>query len=336
MSSWLIYTGVDEPHDGITRLPEPPNWRTFGGRAALSVPPDNSTEHRRRLGRIASPPDPDDKTVRMINAALYLRRPLLITGRPGTGKSSLAYAVARELRLGPVLRWPITSRSTLQEGLYRYDPIARLGDENLRQIAARQPDAELPADSGIGRYLRLGPLGTALLPYSTPRVLLIDEIDKCDIDLPNDLLNVFEDGEYEIPELSRLPTDDPVIVRTADRGVEATIENGLVTCQAFPFVVLTSNGEREFPPAFLRRCLRLNLPEPSEERIAAIVAAHLGPEMAARATDLINDFVERRRTGQVATDQLLNAVYLAFSAGQTDDPALTGALLENLSAIEAP
>jgi hypothetical protein len=139
------------------------------------------------------------------NAALYLRRPLLLTGSPGAGKSTLAHAVAYELGLGRVLHWPIVSRSTLQDGLYRYDAIARLQDN---QIAAHSGTAP---PGGIGSYIRLGPLGTALLPTAKPRVLLIDELDKSDIDLPNDLLNVMEEGEYGIPELERLAEREPQV-----------------------------------------------------------------------------------------------------------------------------
>jgi MoxR-like ATPase len=92
----------------------------------------------------------------MVNAALYLRRPLLITGPPGTGKSSLAYAVAEELKLGEVLRWPINSRSTLAEGLYRYDAVARLRDASLSQtLSAKHPADALESD--IGQYVALGP-----------------------------------------------------------------------------------------------------------------------------------------------------------------------------------
>ncbi|MEQ8959188.1 MAG: AAA family ATPase, partial [Coleofasciculus sp. C2-GNP5-27] len=99
-----------------------------------------------------------------VNAALYLRRPLLVTGNPGSGKTSLAYAIAHELKLRPVLTWLITTRSTLQDGLYRYDAIARLQDSQLNK--GKSPD--------IGQYITLGPVGTAFLPSQYPRVLLID------------------------------------------------------------------------------------------------------------------------------------------------------------------
>ena len=96
----------------------------------------------------------DPEEAERVNAALYLRRPLLVTGEPGTGKSSLAYAVAAELGLGEVLRWPITSKSTLRDGLYRYDAIGRLQEANLREIEARhQHGAVLPQPVDIGSYI---------------------------------------------------------------------------------------------------------------------------------------------------------------------------------------
>jgi len=174
---------------------------------------------------------------------------------------------------------------------------------------------------GIGEFIRLGPLGTALLAYDLPRVLLIDELDKSDIDLPNDLLHVFEDGGFEIPELVRVRNADrEVSVFTDDPDGTATIIDGRVQCKAFPFVVVTSNGEREFPPAFLRRCLRWEIPAPSQEQLAAIVAAHFNAD--GDHAELIRSFLHRSRDSSLAVDQLLNAVYLTSSGAVTaSDPA---------------
>ncbi|WP_018788920.1 MoxR family ATPase [Micromonospora sp. CNB394] len=301
MSDWKLYTGEAEPHD-ITPPVAPP-WRRFEGKAPDKLAPI-----------ITDPVDgkefqPSPETVEAVNAALHLRRPLLITGRPGSGKSSLIESVARELRLGPVLRWHVTSRSTLADALYRYDAIARL---HAHTGGSGKPEPR--------EYLSLGPLGTALLPSKRPRALLIDEIDKGDIDLPNDLLNVFERGMYEIPELTRLAGKGRHKVGVFGSDDIVDLDGSTVRCAEFPFVVLTSNGERDFPPAFLRRCIRHRMPDPTPGQLAAIVAAHLGKTDADQAASLVKDFGERYGQSALATDQLLNAVYLITRQLPEDSP----------------
>lgn len=307
---WWIYEGTGVPHDGIDRLPAPPPWRVFDESATPTAPRVEETEADIRRGANYRP-DPD--TVELVNAALYLRRPLLVTGHPGTGKSTLATAVAHELKLGRPLRWNITSRVTLKDGLYQYDPLARLYQTKRHADDTAGPDH----GEDLGRFIRLGPLGTALLPSAKPRVLLIDEIDKGDLDLPNDLLTIVEDGAYEIAELVRHAdrTADAQVM-TADSTERVPVHQGQVSCRAFPVIVMTSNDEREFPPAFLRRCIQVTLPQPDGDKLTSIVDAHLDG-LAQGSTDLIDTFLTRREPGDLATDQLLNAIYLTDQAGRS-------------------
>ncbi|MFJ6779496.1 AAA family ATPase [Streptomyces yangpuensis] len=344
---WLIYRGVGEPHDGIDALPDPPPWRNFdGGPVAEPGPAAAAAEGNvaRRLGahrQAAELHRPEPEELEAINAALYLRRPLLVTGFPGTGKSTLAHSVAHELKLGRVLRWPVVSRTVLQDGLYRYDALARLQDVQLaaggaaaRAAAGGVADGAAPgtpaAVPGIGKYIRLGPLGTALLPTARPRVLLIDELDKSDIDLPNDLLNVLEEGEFALPELERVADTEPDVEVLTDDGTKVTVRGGRVRCRAFPFIILTSNGERDFPAALLRRCIQLKLGQPGERRLATMVRAHLGEEAARLGGDLIREFLGRSQSELVAADQLLNAVYLTHYASPATREDLADLLIQRL------
>ncbi|MFE2696963.1 AAA family ATPase [Streptomyces mirabilis] len=313
--NWWVFRGPAE-------LPEPPPWRRFP-----------SARHRDPARRYLMSAD----EVSVVNAAIHLRRPLLVTGRPGTGKSSLARALAEDLGLGDVLRWSINSRSTLADALYRYDAVGRLREVSLRR--EREPQRgqarRLRRHSGqgadIGDYLRLGPLGTALGATAGPRVLLIDELDKSDIDLPNDLLVVLEEGEFEIPELARLPehqqSADVLVTGSRER---VRVRRGLVTCAHFPIVVMTSNGEREFPPAFLRRCVRLDLRDPDEVKLRDIVRQNLGEEALAEAGDLIEDFLRRAAVQSLATDQLLAAVHLRLTGADLTREELLGAVMHRL------
>jgi len=314
-SDWRIYKGGGSVDSTIIeKLPPPPPWRICS---------ETKDEDKGKRFRPNS-----NEAIDLINAALYLRRPLLVTGKPGTGKTSLAYAVAYELDLGKVLRWSITTKTTLKEGLYQYDAIARLQDSSLLEHHHSPPD--------ISKYLKLGPLGTAFAAKNKLRVLLIDEIDKSDIDLPNDLLHIFEECEFEIPELSRMPDEskyNTIDIQPYDNSEKIKIHRGQVQCNNFPLIIMTSNGERDFPPAFFRRCLRLNLDIPDIERLSQIVKLNFeGANMdEEKIENIIQRFVDKRNTNELTADQLLNAIYLSINNINMDKKELSEALWKSLS-----
>lgn len=336
MSNWYVYQGDGRQRAQTPELPEAPTWRRLekADRDVVERQEGNRTV-RRHVLQVTE----DERIV--VNAAIYLRRPLLVTGLPGTGKSSMARAIAYELNLGNVLQWSITSRATIEPALYSYDAIGRLQaaslarrtiDHDLIRVFDSSKEDDLIAPSStlkeykeppIQDYLRLGPLGTAMATSTAekPRVLLIDEFDKGDIDLPNDLLNIFERGEFSIPELARLK-QKKITIRPADsENATVNVTRGQVTCQAFPIVVITSNGEREFPAPFMRRCLQLKLDLPNEARLKQIIHAHFDDltdfsvEEKEKIDQLIEVVLEFRSKGKyVSADQLLNAVHLVQTA----------------------
>jgi MoxR-like ATPase len=174
-----------------------------------------------------------------VNVAVALEKPLLIRGEPGTGKTRLAEAISEGLGL-ELLTWNIKSTTRAQDGLYIYDTVQRLND-------ARFGDSDI---SDIGNYIKLGVLGRALAAEER-RVVLVDEIDKADMEFPNDLLH----------ELDRMSFD-----------IEETGET--VEANQRPIVVITSNNEKELPDAFLRRCVFHYIEFPDEALMRDIVRVH--------------------------------------------------------------
>ena len=177
-----------------------------------------------------------------VNAAIALERPLLVKGEPGTGKTVLAYEVARALG-APLLTWHIKSTTKAQQGLYEYDAVTRLRDSQLGE--ARVKD--------VSNYIRPGKLWEAFEAGAAGLrpVLLIDEIDKADIEFPNDLLQELDRMEFFVYETGET-------IRAAVR----------------PLVIITSNNEKELPDAFLRRCFFHYIRFPDEETLRAIVEVH--------------------------------------------------------------
>ncbi len=175
----------------------------------------------------------------IVNVAIALGKPLVIKGEPGTGKTLLAHSIAEALNKKLII-WNIKSTTKAKDGLYVYDTVQRLND-------ARFKDKDI---SDIRQYIKLGKLGQAFKSEEQV-VLLIDEIDKADIEFPNDLLNELDEMSFYIPEL-----DEEVVAKHR------------------PIVVITSNSEKELPDAFLRRCIFYYIEFPDEEMMERIVRVH--------------------------------------------------------------
>ncbi|WP_118136792.1 MoxR family ATPase [Oceanicella sp. SM1341] len=243
-----------------------------------------------------------------VNAAIRLERPLLVKGEPGTGKTELALQVARSLGL-PLIEWSIKSTTRAQQGLYEYDAVSRLRDSQLGDERVHD----------ISNYIRRGKLWQAFAAEERV-VLLIDEIDKADIEFPNDLLQELDRMEFHVYETGET-------VRARQR----------------PIVIITSNNEKDLPDAFLRRCFFHYIRFPDAETLARIVDVHfpgIKPELVRAA---LTRFFEVRDTPGLkkkpSTSEVLDWLKLLVAedmapadlqANPRDAlPKLHGALLKN-------
>ena len=244
-----------------------------------------------------------------VNAAVTLRRPLLVKGEPGTGKTVLAHEIARALG-ADLNEWNVKSTTKAQQGLYEYDAVARLRDGQLGD----------PRVHDIGNYIRRGKLWDAFT-HPTPPVLLIDEIDKADIEFPNDLLQELDRMEFHVYETGET-------VRAADR----------------PIVVITSNNEKELPDAFLRRCFFHFIKFPDRDTLQAIVNVHFPDIQRMLVSRAMDVFYEIRDVPGLkkkpSTSELLDWLKLLLHEDMPLDvlqnrdptkaiPPLHGALLKN-------
>jgi MoxR-like ATPase len=244
-----------------------------------------------------------------VNAAMALERPLLVKGEPGTGKTVLAYEVAKALN-APLITWHIKSTTKAQQGLYEYDAVTRLRDSQLGD--ARVKD--------VKNYLRKGKMWEAFEAPVRP-VLLIDEIDKADIEFPNDLLQELDRMEFFVYE--------------TDETIKAAVR---------PFVLITSNNEKELPDAFLRRCFFHYIRFPDDETMQAIVEVHFPGLKKSLVAEALKIFYDMRKVPGLkkkpSTSELLDWLKLLLvedideSVLRERDPAklippLHGALLKN-------
>ena len=287
------------------------------------LPTDGTHEFRSKHGRYL----PHESLLHAANTALCLGRPLLLTGEPGCGKSDFANVVAHALGRGEVLRCQVRSDSTARDLLYHYDSLLRFRDA---QFGDRERSGE------PRHYVTLQPLGVAMVS-PRPRVVLIDEIDKAPRDLPNDLLLELDEGYFEIPELRGLGPDP----RFTDPGYpEIALAHRMAPPHdaVRPFVVITSNAERQLPEPFLRRCVFFHVPPLDHTRLLAIAKARFEakaePRLLASLTDI---FVALRdhaqHTKRPSTSEMLD--WMTLMLHHYDRDFVTGVVEAFASAITA-
>jgi MoxR-like ATPase len=242
---------------------------------------------------------PSPELVEAVNLAIYLERPLLLQGDPGCGKTQVASAVAYELDL-ELKEWYVKSTSRAKDGLYTFDAIRRLRDAQLSAISGVDIEKSRSIDD-LEQYIRFQQLGLAFRS-SKPMVILIDEIDKADIDFPNDLLLEIDEKRFIIDEVDE---------HSEIREIKAKFS---------PLVLITSNGEKNLPDAFLRRCIFHNLQFPDRDRLIEIINArfaNLGSEISSDVVALaVERFLELRQQMQdkggnnkkVSTSELIDWV----------------------------
>ncbi len=257
-----------------------PNRLEYTGKKQpkVTIGTEGRPSYECRQGKPLYPYIPDSKLIEAVNLAIYLERPLLLRGEVGCGKTQLAAAVAYELDL-PYEEWAIKSTSKAEQGLYRYDAVARLRDAQLAANKFLTPEEKKRLENPEN-YIVWGPLGRAFREKNSRTVILIDEIDKADIDFPNDLLQ-----ELDKPWCF---TVEEVVEEVGGKPMRVQAEKP-------PIVFITCNDEKELSEAFLRRCLFYYIEFPDPQQLIAIVKAHFPQAAEDKVKIIVDQFIQIRK-----------------------------------------